>query len=214
MYCFLHSGVMCVARWSENFISALCRMCSTASGVGGVDVSSRFVYLFSALNLLLPSPAVQLNCFLLYCRRFALRTITHDDLYQLACRAAAQFRHTNATWTSYSSRRLWKTLECPSGIDYRALRTITEPNEGQCHVTELALSLSANARSVINYLIMPTNYCVNDFCRNFLSPIAQLIMYCRSELVINDLRAPAADDNSSPITIYFVLEQWIGHWIW
>lgn len=94
MYCFLHSGVMCVARWSENFISALCRMCPTASGVGGVDVSSRFVYLFSALNLLLPSPAVQLNCFLLYCRRFALRTITHDDLYQLACRAAAQFRHT------------------------------------------------------------------------------------------------------------------------
>lgn len=137
MYCFLHSGVMCVARWSENFISALCRMCSTASGVGGVDVSSRFVYLFSALNLLLPSPAVQLNCFLLYCRRFAFRTITHNDLYQLACRVAAQFRHT-IRHSNLLQSRLWKTLECPSGIDYRVLRTITEPNEGQCHVTELA----------------------------------------------------------------------------
>lgn len=24
MYCFLHSGVMCVARWSENFMFGLC----------------------------------------------------------------------------------------------------------------------------------------------------------------------------------------------
>lgn len=112
-------------------------------------------------------------------------------------------RHNSVTLCAtrtYSSRRLWTTLECPLGIDYRALRTITEPNEGQCHVTELALSLSANARSVINCSVMPTNHCVNAFCRNFYR-LAQLIMYCRSELVINGLRAPAADDNSSPITL-------------